>query len=218
MALIICPECGKENVSDSAPTCPKCGFAIREHFENIEKIRIANDQEIQKRKQTEEKRLKDIENVKQQERRRMASITIPEKPRFPKAAFITGNIFLIMGGYLLYDSSFFTLLLIIIGLVILRYGYSLYSKKQSEYKLALSNFEEYQKQKIKEQDEAEAQLKQNAKNRMEAANNVPKCPYCHSINIKFISMINRLISVGMVGIASSKIGKTMECRNCGYKW
>lgn len=32
MALIKCPECGKENVSNTAMACPYCGFAIREFF------------------------------------------------------------------------------------------------------------------------------------------------------------------------------------------
>ena len=28
MALIKCPECGKERVSNTAEKCPDCGFAI----------------------------------------------------------------------------------------------------------------------------------------------------------------------------------------------
>lgn len=32
MALIKCPECGRENVSDTATSCPGCGFNIREYF------------------------------------------------------------------------------------------------------------------------------------------------------------------------------------------
>ena len=39
MALINCPECGRENVSDSAVSCPNCGYGIREHFEKIEQSR-----------------------------------------------------------------------------------------------------------------------------------------------------------------------------------
>ena len=35
MALIKCPECGRENVSDSAIACPNCGYAVKEHFEKI---------------------------------------------------------------------------------------------------------------------------------------------------------------------------------------
>lgn len=34
MALIKCPECGRENVSDSALKCPGCGFNIRESMMN----------------------------------------------------------------------------------------------------------------------------------------------------------------------------------------
>lgn len=32
MALIVCPECGRKNVSDSAEACPECGYGIRRHF------------------------------------------------------------------------------------------------------------------------------------------------------------------------------------------
>ena len=34
MALIKCPECGKENVSDSAEACPHCGFGVKEYTKN----------------------------------------------------------------------------------------------------------------------------------------------------------------------------------------
>jgi Translation initiation factor 2, gamma subunit (eIF-2gamma; GTPase) len=36
MALIKCPECGRENVSDSAEMCPNCGYGIKTHFQEIE--------------------------------------------------------------------------------------------------------------------------------------------------------------------------------------
>lgn len=32
MALVKCPECGREDVSDTAEACPNCGFAIRDYF------------------------------------------------------------------------------------------------------------------------------------------------------------------------------------------
>lgn len=35
MALIKCPECGREKVSDKAESCPGCGYGIKEHFENV---------------------------------------------------------------------------------------------------------------------------------------------------------------------------------------
>lgn len=48
--------------------------------------------------------------------------------------------------------------------------------------------------------------------------NIPKCPTCGSTNIKKISSTKRFVSTGLFGLASSNIGKTMECKNCGYKW
>ena len=35
MSLINCQECGKENVSDTAVSCPNCGYTIKSHFEKI---------------------------------------------------------------------------------------------------------------------------------------------------------------------------------------
>lgn len=46
----------------------------------------------------------------------------------------------------------------------------------------------------------------------------PKCPTCGSTNIKKISATKRWVGVGMFGLASSDMGKTMQCNDCGYKW
>lgn len=35
MALVTCPECGRENVSDTALACPNCGYPVKEHFERL---------------------------------------------------------------------------------------------------------------------------------------------------------------------------------------
>lgn len=47
---------------------------------------------------------------------------------------------------------------------------------------------------------------------------MPKCPTCGSTNISKISDTKRFVTTGLFGLASSNIGKTMECKNCGYKW
>lgn len=49
MALTKCPECGRENVSSTAESCPNCGYGIKTHFEQIEKQRV--EQVIQKQKE-----------------------------------------------------------------------------------------------------------------------------------------------------------------------
>lgn len=33
MALVKCPECGREKVSDSAEACPDCGYGIKKYYE-----------------------------------------------------------------------------------------------------------------------------------------------------------------------------------------
>lgn len=48
--------------------------------------------------------------------------------------------------------------------------------------------------------------------------NIPKCPTCGSTNIQKISTTRRLVTTGLFGLASSNVGKTMLCKNCGYKW
>lgn len=48
--------------------------------------------------------------------------------------------------------------------------------------------------------------------------NKPKCPTCGSTNVQKISATKRWVSTGLFGLASSNIGKTMCCKNCGYKW
>lgn len=44
------------------------------------------------------------------------------------------------------------------------------------------------------------------------------CPYCNSANVTKIGTVNRAVSVGMFGLASSKIGKTHKCNDCGSTW
>lgn len=52
----------------------------------------------------------------------------------------------------------------------------------------------------------------------ETKNNVPKCPTCSSVNIKKIGSVNKTISIALLGIFSSNIGKQFQCLECGYKW
>lgn len=53
---------------------------------------------------------------------------------------------------------------------------------------------------------------------LEEKSRVPKCPSCGSTNISKIGVINRTVSFKLVGFASSKIGKTHKCNNCGTMW
>lgn len=48
--------------------------------------------------------------------------------------------------------------------------------------------------------------------------NVPKCPTCGSTNVERISTAQKAFGFALVGLFSSNLGKTMHCKNCGYKW
>ena len=48
--------------------------------------------------------------------------------------------------------------------------------------------------------------------------NKPKCPTCGSTNVKHITTLNRAVSIGVLGLFSSKIGKNYECLHCKSKW
>ena len=48
--------------------------------------------------------------------------------------------------------------------------------------------------------------------------NTPNCPTCGSTNIEKISAGKKAIGFVAVGVFSSNFGKTMHCKQCGYKW
>ncbi len=53
---------------------------------------------------------------------------------------------------------------------------------------------------------------------LEEQSKTPKCPSCGSSNISKIGVVGRAVSFKLVGFASSKIGKTHKCNNCGTTW
>ena len=80
---------------------------------------------------------------------------------------------------------------------------------------------EYNEQKSQQEYEAlqrRAQQKRIEKERIEKQQNTPKCPTCGSTNIEKISTTSKAIGFAMVGVFSSNFGKTMHCKQCGYKW
>ena len=72
-----------------------------------------------------------------------------------------------------------------------------------EYQLKMSQFK--------------ANLKQQESSQVEE-DNKPKCPTCGSTNIQKISGTKRWLSTGLFGLASSDVGKSWKCNNCGSKF
>ena len=80
---------------------------------------------------------------------------------------------------------------------------------------------EYNEQKSQQEYKAlqrKAQQKMIEKEQIEKQQNTPKCPTCGSTNIEKISAGKKAIGFVAVGVFSSNLGKTMHCKNCGYKW
>ena len=112
-----------------------------------------------------------------------------------------------------------------------------YSKRYNKYDFNNINLEEFKilqnisleedflkaMDKLKAEDIVEfnlkmSQFKQSSPQSQPQSDNTPKCPTCGSTNIKKISGTKRWVSTGIFGLASSNIGKTMQCENCGCKW
>lgn len=83
-----------------------------------------------------------------------------------------------------------------------------YLNKQQKYEL-IQEVKKMQKQ---------TQQKQAEQARIEKEQNIPKCPTCGSTNVNKISTVKKATGFLTVGVFSSNLGKTMECKNCGYKW
>lgn len=71
--------------------------------------------------------------------------------------------------------------------------------------------------KEKRQQQATLDMMRMEKQQAQRAN-VPKCPTCGSTNVEKISTAKKAFGFAMVGLFSSNLGKTMRCKNCGYKW
>ena len=42
-----------------------------------------------------------------------------------------------------------------------------------------------------------------------------ECPYCHKTDVRKISTADRMVSTGLLGMASKKLGKQWHCNKCG---
>lgn len=54
--------------------------------------------------------------------------------------------------------------------------------------------------------------------RKQESSNIPKCPTCNSTSIEKISLTKKAVGGALFGLFSSNVRKTMQCKNCGYKW
>ena len=93
---------------------------------------------------------------------------------------------------------------------------------QKKLKLTQNQFEELKVEwsKIRKEVDSKyyAQRLEQRNEQRRVSQNTPKCPTCGSTNIEKISTTKKAIGFVAVGVFSSNFGKTMHCKQCGYKW
>lgn len=213
MALVKCPECGRENVSDTAQCCPECGFGIHDYFIQQRNKQIAEEKAVsaaQKAKVQKEKEAEELE-------RRLANIKSPEEPQ--KGVYIAGVVGFGMIGALwmvlaLYDGfHFFKFCIAALFLVMAVATRSAYKDAVSDYNLSQTDFRAYQQKIISAENARKAEAARIAYEKAKKATAPEKCPKCGSTAI---ATVNRGYSLVWGFIGS---GKPMNvCQKCGYKF
>lgn len=142
-----------------------------------------------------------------------------------KTAFLV--LFLLIGALLWLYISWFNFWSIVLTLFILFFGAGVIfilqdNKKHKKYLELIytdvSILEEVEKlMQIKKAENAKKEAIKKQNDEIQALSH-PKCPNCGSTNTKQISNVNRVASVAMWGLASSKIGKQYQCNRCNHKW
>lgn len=94
------------------------------------------------------------------------------------------------------------------------------TRRSKKYNEIMADFDAYASKIVDEQHEKEVRERE-MRHAIEMQQFAPPtqehtvtCPYCGSHNCKKIGVGGRAVSVGMTGLASSKIGKQWHCNNC----
>ena len=75
----------------------------------------------------------------------------------------------------------------------------------------------YSEESVKDREEKEGRERLNLPSSY-TPKNTPKCPTCGSTNVHPISTAKKATGFVLAGVFSNNFGKTMHCKQCGYKW
>ena len=191
MALIKCPECGKE-VSDKAEVCMNCGYSIKQFM--IEKE--FND------------------NAKSYYCLRCATFPCFVRQWLKDYEELIKNPICIHCGAKLYEVPKE------LGLTPYldckgdqNKAEALKKRFREEYIMKQPEFDEAAYRKAYRLD-----LEPEKKPFATAPRLGPQCPVCGSTNTSKIGILGRSTSIFAFGLASNKIGKNWKCHNCGNTW
>lgn len=216
MALVKCLICGQENVDDKAETCPRCGYCMKYYYHDL------------RRKEEIMQGLHVVKSIDTERQAELDKIKMPNKPGIGTLLFtFFGAGFCFFGWavlicywmnkedpFWLYEFCFwFFLVFWIFGTL------SSFKCDLDDYKFAQKNFRAYQEQKLREKKQAEEQAKaRNNARKYQSSYHYIECPSCGSFSTEEISQWSRSMSVKAYGMASPKIGKQYQCKNCGHMW
>lgn len=243
MALVNCPECGRNNVSDTAEQCPECGFAVKQHFDKQKEKEFLNS----KKKQL----LLEVEEEYKDKLNEIEGMTQPIKPliNFKKLIlYISLIIVSVLFTAITKEAFVFIIafILILISLFGLATTISSYMAANDNYKKNIKNWDkhkEFQKESLKRE-------YQNYINNLDSYVNKPQndlkdcsachkqisvqaevcphcgqptgvhvCPNCRSTNTKVITGTSKAASIAVWGVfAANKVKSNYECNDCGHKF
>ena len=193
MALIKCPECGRQ-VSDLAESCPDCGFPVKEYTLYNQKRVGAYCPRCGVYLMCGKKDY--YENIKDEPCRfcgAQIQILPPDDKEF--GIFFTQH----------------------------ENMRHLCDRVAKDYVSKLPEFsqEAYEKR-LQRQAELAAEFDRKYGNPTVSTplskSPGPKCPACGSTNTSKIGILGRSTSIFAFGLASNKIGKNWKCHNCGNTW
>lgn len=195
MALIKCPECGKE-ISDKASACIHCGYPLAS--ENIIK-----DKEIQ----STDTKPTDIVSIEREDIERISSFQ-KIKPfylfenRDDSLLIECGNC---QKVYVFKKNNFY------------RWSSNFCACK---IPFICPNCNNGVEANISINKRGYQEIKEAKHEEIKSQNTcVPKCPTCKSTNIRKISGASKVGSVAIWGIfAAGKVSKQWHCNNCGSEW
>lgn len=229
MALIKCPECGKQ-VSDTAPTCPNCGlnFRLKEQIDEIDaKLNRDFEQYVASLKPpTMISSLSELNECRKESSQRRLCIVLSV------GMGIFGLILAFFAMDISYGFTKYHFGIICISLALFGLAYYLYNfekrtlkEKQKQIQYEIDNFDKVKEDRIKSYASILNIRRKNMINNLTGYNNsndnqnIPHCLTCGSTNIRKISGVSKAGSVAVWGVlAVGKVSKQWHCNNCGSEW
>lgn len=221
MALIKCPECGRENVSSSAVACPDCGFGIREYSEQLEYENHRKNVIVCPycgnitgfpTSNVGSKEYESMQCSRCKNQMVHIDFTVDEFVKtvnYDAVGMASEDVTVFHKASEKLDYKELERLR---NKIFYEYVEPMgkLEKDTKHYKWSLVEIGEM------DSEEYHNLIISSPRNfsPVQPKENTPKCPYCGSTDLKKLSSLDRGLSTFMWGLGSNKIGKTYECRKC----